>query len=88
MIVLTIPKDKRREYQARLDEAVKNDTGDGSLVCGVIGQISREVGIQAIAEVCGLERTSFYRTFNGKTDARISNVLRVVRALGCKITLR
>lgn len=88
MIILTIPKDKRHEYQDRLDQAVKNDTGDGSLVCAEIGRISREVGIQAIAEVCGLERTSFYRTFNGKTDARISNVLRVVRALGCKITLR
>lgn len=85
---LHITTENKREFQARLNTAAESDPGDGSLLCKVIGEIAREVGIQAISEECSLERTSFYRTFNGKTDARISNVLRVVRALGCKVTLR
>lgn len=85
---LIISREMRRNFQTILDNAAKSDKGDGKTVCTAICSISKEVGIQRVAEAAGLERTSFYRTFNGQTDARISNVLRVVRALGCQLKLR
>lgn len=85
---LNLTRDLRRKIQARLDEAAANDPGDASLLCKTLGDISRELGVQQIAAIAGLERTSFYRTFNGLTDARISNVIRVVRALGCSLTIK
>lgn len=85
---LIMSREMRREFQTILDNAAKTDKGDGKTVCKAICLISKEIGIQRVAEAAGLERTSFYRTFNGQTDARISNVLRVVRALGCQLKLR
>ena len=84
---LKLSREQKRTFQEQLNRAADEDPGDGSEICRVIGVISRKTGVQQVAGATGLERTSLYRTFNGTTDARLSNVLRVVRALGCRLTL-
>ncbi len=81
-------REARMNARRVLNEALANDPGDGSLLCRTIGEIAKSYGVQQVAEKAGVERTSFYRTFNGKTDARLSNVLRVLGALGFRITIR
>jgi len=84
---LFLPRGLRKEYQNRIDEACRQDPGDGSSVAKVLGDIAREVGVIRITRLAGLERTSFYRTFNGKTDPRISTIAKLIRALGVKVIL-
>ena len=85
---LFLPKDLKTEYQERLDAACKADEGDGMTISRVLSEICHEIGMVRVASVSGIERTTFYRVFNGKNDIRISNVLRVIRILGCKLHLR
>lgn len=85
---LFLPKDLKKEYQERLDAACRADNGDGVAVCGVLSEICHEIGMVRIASVSGIERTTFYRLFNGKTDLRLSSILKVIRILGCKLHLR
>ena len=41
-----------------------------------------------VAGASGIERTTFYRLLSGKTDLRVSNALKVIRVLGCRLPLR
>ncbi len=85
---LNITADLRRKFQARLDRACAADNGTGMTITKEIGDIGREVGVQKLCRIAQLERTSFYRTFDGKTDPRLSNMMRALRALGLTLTLR
>lgn len=85
---ISMTRSQRKGYQMALDAAAQADAGDGRTVCMALCAIAKEVGVQKVTELAKLERTSFYRTFNGQTDARLSNVMRVVRALGLQLKLR
>ena len=77
-----------RKLQQRLDKAAAEDDGTGMMLTREIGEIGRELGVQRVCRIANLERTSFYRTFDGMTDPRFSNVYRVIKALGLTLTLR
>ncbi len=83
-----LTNDLKRKLQQRLDKAAAEDDGTGMLLTREIGEIGREIGVQRICRIANLERTSFYRTFDGMTDPRFSNVFRVIKALGLTLTLR
>lgn len=85
---LNLTADLRRKLQARIDRAAAEDNGTGMAITKEIGEIGRELGVQKLCRIAQLERTSFYRTFDGKTDPRLSNLLRALRALGLTLTLR
>lgn len=85
---LNLTADLRRKLQARIDRAAAEDNGTGMAITKEIGDIGRELGVQKLCRIAQLERTSFYRTFDGKTDPRLSNLLRALRALGLTLTLR
>lgn len=86
--VMDLSSDLRRRLQVRLDEASARDDGSGLIITREIGEIGRELGVQRLCREARLERTSFYRTFDGVTDPRLSNLMRAVRALGLVLTLR
>lgn len=85
---LNLTADLPRKLQARIDRAAAEDNGTGMAITKEIGDIGRELGVQKLCRIAQLERTSFYRTFDGKTDPRLSNLLRALRALGLTLTLR
>lgn len=85
---LNITPELRRKLQARIDRAAADDNGTGMGITAEIGEIGRELGVQRLCRIAQLERTSFYRTFDGNTDPRLSNILRALRALGLSLTLR
>lgn len=85
---LSITPDLRRKLQARLDRASAEDNGTGMTITKEIGEMGRELGVQRLCRIAQLERTSFYRTFDGKTDPRLSNIMRALRALGLSLTIR
>lgn len=85
---LSITPDLRRKLQSRLDRASAEDNGTGMTITREIGEIGRELGVQRLCRIAQLERTSFYRTFDGKTDPRLSNIMRALRALGLSLTIR
>ena len=85
---LFLPKDLRKDYQERLNVACKADAGDGLAVSRVLSEICHEIGMIRVAGASGIERTTFYRLLSGKTDLRVSNALKVIRVLGCRLPLR
>ena len=85
---MKLTNDLKRKLQQRLDKAAAEDDGTGMMITREIGEIGRELGVQCVCRIANLERTSFYRTFDGMTDPRFSNVYRVVKALGLSLTLR
>lgn len=85
---MDLSSEQRRRLQVRLDRASAEDDGSGMLITREIGEIGRELGVQRLCRTAQLERTSFYRTFDGVTDPRLSNLMRAVRALGLVLTLR
>ena len=85
---LNISPELRRKLQARVDRASAEDNGTGMAITKELGDIGRELGVQRLCRIAQLERTSFYRTFDGKTDPRLSNLMRALRALGLTLTLR
>lgn len=85
---MNLSADMRKKLQVRLDRASADDDGSGMLITKEIGEIGRELGVQKLCRLARLERTSFYRTFDGVTDPRLSNLMRAVRALGLVLTLR
>ena len=78
----------RKDYQERLNVACKADAGDGLAVSRVLSEICHEIGMIRVAGASGIERTTFYRLLSGKTDLRVSNALKVIRVLGCRLPLR
>jgi len=83
-----LPRRLRHEYQERLDEACRLDTGDGKIIVRVLGAIARDIGVIAVTKHSGLERTSFYRSFSGKSDPRIGTICRIIRGLGLRAEIR
>ncbi len=85
---LFLPAELKKEYQHRLDEACRNDSGDGMTIAKVFCELCHEVGMGRVANVSGIERSVFYRLFNGKNELRVGPVMRVLRSFGCTLRLR
>ena len=85
---LFLPSELKKEYQQRLDEACRNDSGDGMTISKVFSEICHEVGMVRVASVSGIDRTAFYRLFNGKTELKLGVTIQVLRSFGCSLRLR
>ncbi len=85
---LFLPQELKKEYQRRLDKAIRNDTGDGASIRNEMCVICREIGMSRVANVSGIEKGLFYRLFNGKNDLKIGPTLLVLRSFGCSLRLR
>ena len=67
-------------------EAVFED-GDPELINHALGAIARSKGMTEIARRTGLGRQSLYKALAPKSRPEFATVLKVVRALGLKLTV-
>jgi len=67
-------------------EAVFED-GDARLIAHALGVVARSKGMTEIAQRTGLGRQSLYKALSSQRTPTFATVLKVVRALGLKLTL-
>ena len=67
-------------------EAVFED-GDPELISHALGAVARSKGMTEIARRAGLGRQSLYKALSPEGRPEFATVLKVVRALGLKLTI-
>jgi probable addiction module antidote protein len=67
-------------------EAVFED-GDATLVAAALGDIARAKGMSRVAQQAGLGRESLYKALSTDGNPEFATVLKVMRALGLKLTV-
>lgn len=77
---------KTREDVAAYLEAVFED-GDPALITHALGVIARAEGMTEVAKQAGLTRASLYKALSADGHPEFATVLKVVQALGLKITV-
>jgi len=77
---------KTKEDVAAYLEAVFED-GDSTLITHALGVVARAEGMTEVAEQTGLTRASLYKALSGDGNPEFSTVLKVVQALGLKMTV-
>jgi probable addiction module antidote protein len=91
MATETIPWDSaehlstKEEIAAYLD-AVFED-GDPALIAYALGQVARARGMSSIAHASSLGRPSLYKALSSDGRPEFATVLKVIRALGLKLTV-
>jgi len=73
------------EDMAHYLEAALED-GDSAVIAAALGDIARSKGMAYIAETTGLGRESLYKSLSESGNPEFSTVLKVVQALGLKLT--
>lgn len=74
-----------REQMAHYLEAALED-GDSGVIAAALGDIARSKGMSGIAEATGLGRESLYKSLSETGNPELGTVLKVVNALGLKLT--
>jgi probable addiction module antidote protein len=62
------------------------ETGDASFIADALGIVARAKGMTRIAEDAGLGRESLYKSLREGANPELTTVLRVIRALGLRLT--
>ena len=61
-------------------------TEDASFIAEALGTVAKASGMSAVAREAGLSRENLYRSLSGATNTKLETVVRVLRALGVKLT--
>jgi probable addiction module antidote protein len=69
---------------AYMSEAL--DTGDPAFIADALGVIARARGITQVAKDAGLSRESLYRALSGDGNPEFATVLKVMQAVGLKLS--
>jgi probable addiction module antidote protein len=77
---------KTKEDVAAYLEAVFED-GDPALIAHALGVIARAEGMTEVAKQAGLTRASLYKALSADGRPEFATVLKVVQALGLKMTV-
>jgi probable addiction module antidote protein len=77
---------KTKEDVAAYLEAVFED-GDPALITHALGVVARAEGMTDVAKQTGLTRASLYKALSAEGHPEFATVLKVVRALGLKMTV-
>ena len=80
---LQTPEDCALYLQAALEEA----GDDAAFVAKALGDVARSKGMSAVARDTGLTREGLYKALGENGNPSFSTVLKVVRALGLKVTV-
>jgi probable addiction module antidote protein len=67
-------------------DAVLED-GDPALIVAALGDVARAKGMTEIAKTAGLGRTNLYKALSPNGRPEFATVLKIVRALGLKLTV-
>jgi probable addiction module antidote protein len=72
------------EIAAYLDAALED--GEPSVVAAALGDIARAKGMSQLARDTGLGRESLYRALSAEGNPEFATVMKVVKALGLKLS--
>ncbi|MHA6731783.1 addiction module antidote protein [Devosia sp. A369] len=70
---------------AYLQEAIDSD--DPKMVSHALGVVARARGMSQIARDAGVSRESLYRTLSDEGNPEFGTVMKIVRALGMKLSV-
>ncbi|MGA7524884.1 MAG: addiction module antidote protein [Acidobacteriaceae bacterium] len=76
--------DDPESIAAYMTEAL--ETGDPAFIADALGIVARARGMGEIAQEAGLSRESLYRALSADGNPEFATVLRVVRALGLRLS--
>ena len=68
-----------------LQAALEED--DPELFVKAVGTVARAMGMTTVAQETELGRTSLYKALSGERDPRIGTVMKVLGALGVRLTV-
>lgn len=68
-----------------LQAALEED--DPELFVKAVGNVARALGMTAVSQETELGRTSLYKALSGERDPRIGTVMKVLGALGVRLTV-
>ncbi|MEO8758284.1 MAG: addiction module antidote protein [Devosia sp.] len=74
-----------KDIAAYLEAAFED--GDPALIALALGNIARSEGMTEIAKATGLTRASLYKALSADGNPEFATVLKVIRALGLKLTI-
>jgi probable addiction module antidote protein len=92
MTVKTLPYDvaatlrTAEEMAAYLEACIEEAGEDAAFIAKALGDIARAKGMTEIARQTGLSRESLYRALSGERSPSFDTVLKVVSALGLKLS--
>ncbi len=79
---LRTPEDMAAYLEACIEEA----DGDAAFIAKALGDIARAQGMTQVARDAGLSRESLYKALSGERSPSFDTILKVVSALGLKLS--
>jgi probable addiction module antidote protein len=76
------------EMAAYLEACIEEADGDAVFIAKALGDIARAQGMTQIARQTGLSRESLYKALSGDRSPSFDTVLKVMTALGLKLSAR
>jgi probable addiction module antidote protein len=76
------------DMQLYLDACLEEAGDDPAFIAKVLGDIARAKGMTQLAKDTGLGRESLYKALSGQGNPSLGTILKVVKALGLKLTVR
>lgn len=74
------------EMAAYLEACIEDADGDAAFIAKALGDIARSQGMTQIARQTGLSRESLYKALSGDRSPSFDTVLKVISALGLKLS--
>lgn len=88
----TTPWDSAKHLKSKEDVAAYLEAafeeGDASEIAHALGIAARSEGMTRIAKETGLSRESLYRSLSSDGNPELMTVLKVIKALGLRISVR
>jgi len=75
-----------KEMAAYLDVTIEESGSDAAAIARALGTIARAKGMTQVARDAGLSRESLYKALSGDRSPDFETILKVVEALGLKLT--
>jgi len=74
------------EMAAYLEACIEESDGDAAFIAKALGDIARAKGMTQVARDTGLSRESLYKALSGDRSPSFDTILKVVSALGLKLS--
>ena len=80
---------KSEEHMAAyLDACIEEAGGDAAYIAAALGDIARARGMAKLAKETGISREGLYKALSPEGNPSLATVLKVVQALGLKLTTK
>src|SRR4030095_1581816 len=78
----------KEQLAAYLDACLEEAGDDAAYIAAALGDIARTRGMVQLAKDTGISREGLYKALSAEGTPRLATVLKVVKALGLKLTTK